>query len=178
MTAKFRSDMNTLPALYTLADSYRQLAEKLADADLDATTIAETIDASGIVDDIATKAQGIEFIARSAEAHHDAIDAEISRLTKLKKSRSNLAAGLRAYLLLNMQNMGISKLECPLFTVKVRDNPPSVDVYEPGLIPAEYMRQPETPPAVPDKTAIAAAIKAGKDVPGAVLKRGQKLAIT
>lgn len=167
----------TLPALYTLAAQYRALAEQLAEADLDAQTIADTIEASGLTDDIATKAQNLEIVARSAEAHFDVIDAEIKRLTALKKQRASVAQGLRDYLLANMVGMGITKIDCPLFTVKVQNNPASVDVYQPELVPAEFMRQPEPPPPAPDKKAIAAALKAGRDVPGAVLKQSQRVVI-
>lgn len=167
----------TLPALYTLASQYRALADQLAEADLDAQTVADSIEASGITDDIATKAQGIECIARSAEAHHDAIDAEIKRLGALKKHRAAIAQGLRDYLETHMEGMGISKIECPLYTLKLQNNPASVDVFEPGLLPAEFMRQPEAPPPAPDKKAIAAALKAGTDVPGAKLTQTQRLVV-
>jgi hypothetical protein len=39
------------------------------------------------------------------------------------------------------------------------------------------MRQPEPPPAAPDKTAIKAAIAAGTEVPGAKLTRGVRLEV-
>lgn len=166
-----------LPKLYELAASYRALAEQLADADLDAQTVADTIEASGITDDIATKLQGIEMVARSAEAHETAIDAEIKRLQALKKHRQAIAKGLRDYALLNMQNAGIQKITCPLFTVSLRNNPPGVEVYESGLIPAEWMRQPDTPPPEPDKKRILAELQAGREVPGAKLKQTQRIAI-
>lgn len=164
----------SLPALYTLAAQYRELAEKLADADLDAQTVADTIEASGLTDDIAVKAQNIEMVARSAEAHQEAIDAEIKRLTTLKKHRAKVAAGLRQYVLENMVACGIEKIECPLFTVKRRANPPSVEVFQSELVPLEYMRVP--PPEV-NKTAIAAALKAGHDVPGCKLNQTERLEV-
>jgi hypothetical protein len=48
-------------------------------------------------------------------------------------------------------------------------------VFDAAQVPAEFMKQPEPPPAAPDKTAIKAALKAGTDVPGARLVRGQRL---
>jgi hypothetical protein len=59
----------------------------------------------------------------------------------------------------------------------VRENPAAVEVYEPGLIPQQFMRQPEPPPPSPDKTAIKDALKAGKDVPGCRLTQGKRLDI-
>jgi hypothetical protein len=165
-------------ALYEMAGAYRQLMETLSEGDFDATTIADTVEASGIVDDIAQKAAGIEMVARSLEVHVPAVDAEIERLTALKKRRQNAAKGLRDYLRANMQAMGITKLESPLFVIKLQNNPAAVDVFEPGLIPAEFMTQPAPPPPAPDKKAIAGALKAGIDIPGARLVQGQRLAIS
>jgi len=167
----------TSVALYQLTGKYLALVDQLADMDLDAQTVADTIEASGITDEIAVKAQGVEMVARTLEAHNPAIDAEIERLQALKKQRANAAAYLRKYLLHNMQATGITKIETPLFKLSVRDNPPAVEIYEPGLIPAEYMKQKPPPPPEPDKTAIKDAIKAGQDVPGAKLTQGKRLEI-
>jgi hypothetical protein len=60
-------------------------------------------------------------------------------------------------------------------TLRKRLNPPSVRIEDPALIPAEFKRTPPPPPAVPDKTAIRAAIESGTYVPGAALVRGSRL---
>lgn len=168
-----------MTALYVLTNQYLELAEKLADGDFDAQTIADTIEASGISDELAVKAQGIEFVARGAEAHHAAIDAEIARLTALKAHRQKVADGLRAYLKDNMERAGIEKIECPLFKLTIKKNPPSVEVIDPLSLPAEFWRTPEPKPpvAAPDKAAIKAALQDGKDVPGARLNQGTRLEV-
>lgn len=53
----------------------------------------------------------------------------------------------------------------------------AVDVFEPALLPAQFMRQPEPPLPAPDKTAIKDALKAGQDVPGARLATTNRLEI-
>lgn len=166
-----------MTALYTLTNSYLALAEKLADGDFDAQTIADTIEASGITDELGVKAAGIEFVARGAEAHNLAIDAEIARLQALKAHRSKVAAGLRSYLLDNMQRAGIERIDCPLFTVSIKKNPPAVDIYDILSLPKQFMVTPEPKPpvAAPDKAAIKKAINAGEDVPGAKLVQGVRL---
>lgn len=166
-----------MTALYQLTNQYLALAEKLADGDFDATTIADTIEASGITDELAVKAQGIEFVARGAEAHNATIDAEIARLANLKLSRQKVADGLRAYLKDNMERAGIEKIECPLFKLSIKKNPPAVEIIDPLSLPAEYWRTPEPKPPVPapDKTAIKAALQAGVDVMGAKLVQGTRL---
>ena len=164
-------------ALFEMTAQYRQLAEQLSNLDLDATTVADTIEASGIVDDIAQKATGIEMIARTMEMHNPAIDAEIERLKALKLHRVKAALGLREYLRNNMQAAGILKLESPLFKIRLQNNPPSVDVFEPGLIPESLMTKPIAPPPQPNKEAIKAEINAGRDVPGAKLVQTQRLVV-
>ena len=76
-----------------------------------------------------------------------------------------------------MEVAGIQKIECPHFQLAIKKNPPSVDVFEPSIVPAEFMRQPDPPPLQIDKTAIKDALKAGAEVPGAVLVQGTRLDI-
>ena len=168
----------TSVALYNLTGQYLQLANQLADLDLDATTVADTIEASGLTDDIAQKATGIEMVARSMEMHTPAIEAEIARLGALKSQRQKKAQGLRDYLKSNMQAAGITKLESPLFKIALQNNPAAVEIYEPGLIPSEFMKTPEPPPPAPDKAAIKNALKAGIEVQGARLTQGVRLVVT
>lgn len=168
-----------MTALYVLTNQYRELAEKLADADFDAQTVADTIEASGITDELSVKAQGIEYVARGALAHHDAIDAEIARLQALKAKRDKVAQGLRDYLKENMERAGIEKIECPMFSIGLRKNPPAVEVLDTAALPAAFWRTPEPKPPVasPDKSLIKAALQRGEDVPGARMTQSTRLEI-
>lgn len=165
--------------LYEISTQYRQLAEKLADMDLDATTVADTLEASGLTDALPDKAQGVEMVARAAEMHCPSIDAEIARLQALKARRQKIAAGLREYIRWNMENAGVDRIECPLFCLSLKKNPPAVEVLDENQIPAAYWVTPEPkiPPAHIDKKAIAAAIKAGNAVPGAKLTQAVRLVV-
>jgi hypothetical protein len=166
-----------MTSLFSLTNQYLQLADTLSNGDFDVATIADTIEASGLTDDIAAKAQGLEYVARSAEAYLPAIDNEIARLQALKAHRVKVAAGLRQYLLDSMQRMQIERIDCPLFSISIRKNPASVDIFDSLQIPAQYMVIPEPPPAKPDKKLIAAAIKSGAEVPGARMMQGVRLAV-
>ncbi len=164
-------------SLFSLTGQYLALAHQLADADFDAATVADTIEASGIVDNITDKVQAVEFVARGAESHNLAIDAEIARLQALKAHRVKVAQGLRDYIKTSMESMGMERIDCPLFQITIKRNPPSVDIYDPLSLPVEYMTVPKTPAPVADKKAIAAAIKSGVDVPGAKLNQTTRLAV-
>jgi hypothetical protein len=174
--------MSSEVALYELAGQYRALAERLADMDLDAQTVADTIEASGLTDALQEKAQGVELVARAAEMHCPTIDAEIARLQALKARRQRIAQGLRDYLKLNMEAAGIERIECPLFRVTLKKNPPAVEVLDEKALPEHFWVTPEPKPPEPpeprlDKKAIAASIKAGIDVPGARLTQALRLEI-
>lgn len=168
-----------MTALYAITGQYLALAHQLENLDLDAQTVADTIDASGIADEFADKAQAILHIAGEAEKYSPMIDMEIERLQALKAGRAKLAQGLRDYLLDNMERSGIQKITCPLFSLSIRHNPPAVEVLDSAALPAAYWRTPvpKPPIAAPDKALIKADIQAGKEVPGACLTQSLKLVI-
>lgn len=168
----------TTPALYTLATEYRVLLDRLADGDFDLQTIEDTIEASGLTDEIMVKAQGLECVARALEQYSPYRRSEIARLQALDAADLKKAQALRDYLKDNMIACGIDKIESPLFKLRLQNNPPAVDIFEPGLVPSEFMKQPEPPPPSPDKTAIKAALKAGIDVQGCKLTQGVRLVVT
>jgi hypothetical protein len=162
--------------LYVLAQEYRAAAEKLADLDLDAATVADTLDSiSGELDQ---KLVAVAMIARNHEAAADARDAVIKDMQAHSKRDRETAAYLKSYALGAMQQTGRLKIPCSHFTLAVRDNPPAVDVFDAAQVPAEFMAPPPpAPPPAPDKTAIKAAFKAGRDVAGCRITQGQRLEV-
>jgi hypothetical protein len=103
-------------------------------------------------------------------------DAEAG-MAQRRKAIESRVAHLKDYMLAGMMVAGVKKIEGPYLRLSIRDNPEAVEVFDAAQIPAEFMRQPEPPPAAPDKTAIKAAIKAGQEVPGVKLTRSQCLSI-
>ena len=168
-----------MTSLYILAAEYRALLDTLADGDFDAATVADTIEASNLPDDLASKAQNVEYAARNIEANNPAIDAEIERLQARKAKNLKAAQGLRDYVLTCMRTADVQKIETPMFTFAQRKNPAAVELGDLAELPAEYWRTPEPKPpvAAPDKVAIKAALQAGQDVPGAKLVQGVKLVV-
>lgn len=164
-----------MTALYVLAQEYRDAAEKLADLDLDPQTIADTLE--GMAGDLEVKATNTAMVVRNMQALAQQIKEAEAAMASRRKALEARAERLTQYLLANMQHAGIQKIESPYFTLSVKSNPAAVVINEPGLIPAEFMRQPEPPPPAPDKTAIKEALKAGREVPGAHLAQGQRLEI-
>ena len=164
------------PTLYEISAAYRADVEKLANLELDEATLADTLEGMG--GELEEKAQNVVFFARNLEATAAAIKEAEAQMAARRKALERRADSLRRYVFDSMRVAGVTKIECPYFRLAIQNNPPAVDVFEADLIPLEYMVQPETPPMAPDRKAIAAALKAGADVPGCRLTQGQRLAIS
>lgn len=160
-----------MTALYHLTGQFLELSRTLANIDLDSETVADTIEASGLPDDIALKAQGIEMVCRDSMKDLPAIEAEIKRLQALKAHRVAVADGLKAYLKRNMEAMAMQKIQCPVFTFSIVNNPESVEVFEEAMVPKEYM----VPKYSVSKTKVKESLRAGVDVPGARLVKTTRL---
>ena len=165
--------MSTSLKLYQLSDQYLQLAQKLADMDLDAQTVADTIEASGLTDEFAAKAQGIEMVFRELTKDLPAIDAEIKRLKALKEHRERVAEGLHEYLRFHMQQTGITKIDAPLFSISLRANPPSVDVFDEAQVPNKFL----VPKYQVSKTLLKEAMAQGQEIPGARMVQTHRITV-
>ena len=163
-----------MSALYLLAAEYHQAARQLADLDLDAQTIADTLESIG--GELEHKAQNVALMVRSLEA--DAAAMEHWGNSSLDRSRAtrSRANSLREYLSQIMQACGIEKITGPSVALSFRTSQ-AVVIDEPDLVPEEFMRLPEPPEPSPNKLAISTALKAGFEVPGAHLKARKNLQI-
>lgn len=163
-----------MTTLYALTEQYRADAEKLADLDLPPEVVADTLEAMG--GDLEVKAQNVALMIRSFEADAAAVKQWAKDASARAKAIEGRAESLRQYLESRLTAAGIKKVEGPGVVLSFRAST-AVDVYEPGLIPAQYMKTPEPPPPAPDKVAIAAALKRGEEVQGARLESRQNLQI-
>jgi hypothetical protein len=164
-----------MTSLFALSTEYRATAQKLADLDLDAQTIADTLE--GISGDLEVKAQGVAHVIRAIEADASAVKQWAKDAAERAKALEARADRLREYLADNMEACGIEKIEGPGVKLSWR-NSSAVVIDEPGLIPVSFMRLPDPPPPAPDKTAIKKAIEAGKEVPGAHIEARRNLQIS
>lgn len=130
--------------------------------------LADTIDGeSGDLDAaiLATMRSALEREAAAA-ALADVID----RMTKRKARFLEGAHALRNSVLQVMQDSGIKKIAAPDMSLSVGVGKPAVVITDESKLPDEFMRVKREP----NKTAIAAALTAGIDVPGA--ERGNAVA--
>lgn len=160
--------------LYELADEFRATADMLADMDLPAEVVADTLESIALP--FEQKASSVSAFVRNLEATAEQIKAAETEMAKRRKAMENRASHIREYLLAQMQRTGISKIESPMFRIAIRNNPESVVIDSEAQIPADYLR--EVPATYsPDKGLIKQALQDGYDVPGAHLARSQRVEI-
>lgn len=162
-------------SLYLIANEHRAMVERLMEAQDDAAAIADTIEAESYPLEI--KAQNVAYAIRNLEASAAAIKEAEQQMAERRKRMEKRAEQIRDYLKSCMELAGVTKIDCPHFALSIAKNPDSVEIYEAGLIPADYLKESPPPPPAPDKALIKQAIKDGFDVPGAKLVQGTRLNI-
>lgn len=161
-------------SLYTLADDYARALAELPETGLDEQTIIDTLE--GLQGAVEVKAQNVAAYCLNVEAEAEAIDAIADKLAKRADALRNRTEHLRSYLMFNMKRSGITEIKAidGTFSAKIRQNPEAVFIADAESIPSDYDRIiPER--REPDKAKIKADLKAGKDVPGCKLVRGERL---
>jgi hypothetical protein len=153
--------------LYELTDNYARLLE-MVEAGED---VADTLEA--ITDAIEVKAENIAKVIRSIEAQAKVIGEEEKRLTDRRRSLENESGRIKQYLELELRRVGLDKVKGNIFTVAIQKNPPSCEVTDESLIPAEFMKMVTSI----DRKGILDAIKSGQAVPGAEIKHSESLRI-
>jgi len=105
----------------------------------------------------------------------EAIETEIERLQLLKAERKGRAQRIQDAVKSYMEMVGASEIVTDLYTVKVRRNPPKVEITDELVIHKEYKR--EVIDYKIDKKAIGEALKAGIVVDGARLIQTNRLEV-
>lgn len=121
------------------------------------------------------KAGGIVEIIRISESQAEQCKAEEQRIAAMRKAREKKAEWLRSYLMRNMEAVGRTEITIGTRTIRIKDNPESVELTDPEIIPAKFKTIVQT--TIIGKAEIKASIKAGEEVPGARLYRTKKLEV-
>lgn len=156
-----------MTALYILAEQHRALAERLTDLDLDDVTVANTLESEA--GELEAKVTATGMVVRNLEAAAAAMKEAEASISKRRKAAETRAENLRNYLLDSLVRAGIKRVDHPMLAVAVKGKAASVVILDEAQLPSEFMDQPPPPPPKPSKTKISAAIRAGREVPGAKL---------
>ena len=162
-----------MTALYELTAEFKAVAERLEEMELDAVTIRDTLD--GYSADFDNKVIAIASLIRNIEATATAIKEAEDQMATRRKALNNRAAWLREYVISNMKAIGKEAVDCPLFSVKVRTNRPSVIVEDNAFIPLKYRIEKNV--VTPDKKALLQALESGEQLEGITLVCSNSLSI-
>lgn len=160
-------------SLYNIQTEFLQLTDALIENGGELTPeIEEALQLNK--DNLETKGSNYGLVVRQLEAENDVINAEIARLTNLKKSRANTVDRLKQSLSTAMEVYGFEEIKTPILKISFRKSE-SVEIADETKVEAKYMVSKTT--TSPDKTAIKEAIKAGEVVSGAILKQNKNIQI-
>jgi hypothetical protein len=163
-----------MTTLYDLAVDYRSDCAKLFDLDLDARTVANTLEQMGGEFDaklIATvmTAKNLRSLAEAKMEAAKGMIAKANAMNDRAKNIDSYAIGMMAF-------AGKEKVDCPEFTIRVRLNPPSVHIFTGARVPIEWMHpEKPAPEREPNKQLIKEALDAGQHLDFATIIRTQRL---
>lgn len=162
-------------SLYHMTEAYRQALAVPAEADLDAQTVADTLE--GLQGELSQKAANVAAFVLNLEAEAEAARAAEERIRRHRQALERRAAQLRDYLLDNMSRAGISEIAAldRSFRARLTAGREAVEIDDPQRLPPDYWRVRVV--EEPDKDRIARALREGRAVPGARLVRRPQLKI-
>jgi len=164
-----------MSTLYTIAAQYQQDLALMADLDLDDQTIADTLE--GMQGELQDKLRAVIAWGLDQSVLAEGTKQAAKRMADLAAAREKRAQAMFDYARNAMQATGLGEVVSDEFSAKLAKKPPSVLISDGAVIPAKYMRQAPMPDPVPDKKALADAMKAGEVFDGVALQAGYRLAI-
>lgn len=126
--------------------------------------------------DFENKAISVASYIKNIEAEETAIAEAIKDMASRKSRLTKQVQGLTDYLQYNLQKLSINEIKSsPFFKIRLKQCPPSVDVFDEKAIPVEFLREKITTSV--DKIMLKEVLSEGVEVPGASIQRKIKLEI-
>ena len=152
-------------SIYNIESEYLALVESIEE---NGGEVNEEIQHALLInkEEMELKAAQYAFVVKDLLGDVDIIDTEIKRLSELKKVKNKIVDRLKSTVSEAMKLYGIEKISLPSLKIFFKEAK-SVSILDESIIPDEYKK---TEVVVSVKKAdISAAIKEGKEVPGAIL---------
>jgi hypothetical protein len=157
-----------MSTLYDLREQLAGLSALLeSDEGITPEMIADTL--QGLEGEFQAKAERVVHAIINRRGRMEALTAEIERLGAIVATEKSKDEALKNYLVTNMAASGITKIECPLFTVSTRKPPLVAVIDDETRLPGEMVTTVTTTKV--DKKALLAELKNGP-VDGAHLENG------
>lgn len=169
----------TAVRLYEVADDFILAVAELTERDdLPADVIRDTLDA--VKGELEVKATSVAAFVRNVEIEAEVLAGRAKDMQARSKRAQALADGMKAYLASHLLRCDVKEVKHGGMRVALVKNNPAVEIVDESKVPEEFKRAPAPPPppqAVPDKVAIAAALKGGIDVEGCRLLQSYRVKI-
>jgi hypothetical protein len=162
--------------LYELRAEYRSALDFLAETpeeEIDMDSFSAGL--AAMESDLTAKAAAVACYIREVEAEAAAIGDWLKAQQDRARRLDATADRLRNYLLGELTLAGLAAVSDPRIQLKIKKNPPRVAITDAESIPPQWWRTRTI--QEPDKTEIKNALKAGQEIPGAVLEVTERLEI-
>jgi hypothetical protein len=142
----------------------KELYELLESGEIDEQVLLDTMESIGASE----KLRDYVYVLKSFEAEIAMFDTEIARMRENKRVLENRVDYLKGKVIEFMQASGQKSANAGTFKLTMRESK-SCEITNESEIPLEFLR--EVPAKYePDKNALKAALKSGKEIPGCTLK--------
>lgn len=157
--------------LYELTEQYKKALDSIFDEESPTLQLIDDIKES-----FENKVINCVKYLKNLEAEHAAIKREIDNMSLRYKSIGKKVDSFSDYIAMNINETGLlDAIKCPEFSVKMQENPESVEIYNEDIISGAYISTKEVKSV--NKDLIKKDIKEGFEVPGARLIRRKRLVI-
>jgi len=160
--------------LYAITQEFQNIFNQISEDGEITEAIIQNMDE--LHENFETKAVSIASLIKNIEAEENAISQAIEAMKDRRATLTKKAQSLSDYLQCSLQSMSISEIKSsPYFKIRLKKCPPSIDVYDEKVIPAEFWREKVVTSV--DKIKLKEAMTEGVEVPGAAIQRKLKLEI-
>lgn len=160
--------------LYEITNEFQNVFNNIGEDGELTDEMMENLD--GLKQDFELKAISVAAYIKNLEAEEAAINEAIKDMSARKNKLTKQAQGLTDYLQFNLQKLSINEIKSsPYFKIRLKQCPPSIDVFDEKKIPAEFWREKVTTSV--DKIMLKEVLSEGVEVPGASIQRKIKLEI-
>lgn len=160
--------------LYEITNEVQSLLDNISEDGELSENIIENLD--NLQQDFENKAVSVAAYIKNLEAEETMIAEAIKDMTIRKSRLTNKVQSLTDYLQFNLQKLSINEIKSsPYFKIRLKQCPPSIDVFDENQIPPEFWR--EKIISSIDKIKLKEVLSEGVEVAGASIQRRIKLEI-
>jgi hypothetical protein len=164
--------------LYKLSSEFAEFGNTLMDlADdddgrIDPQWLAEL---NSMQQTLTQKLEACAFVHKNLQTEGQKFAAEAERLAKRAKSYETRADGLKDYIQVSLEKAGLERVDGAFWKFRIRANTlPRVTITDMDAVPTKFDKVQDR---MVDTVAIRNAFKAGEEIPGVLVTRGQHVRI-